>query len=316
MEIVLSYSTVLSSMDEDLKYSDPGYILINYKSIFPDYEIIDDLKQQFVFMVNKQLNKITDQQCIKMLLLLHKYDVLIYYIKLIEHVIWRFLRLETNPKHFCSYLIDPIKDDIIHFSHEFTGILTYLIKGSVYQNDLSSIKAGDFVFSMNLLKFCPFIKYDTYIDLEYAIQYGIIDVIDYVCKNYKCQSNRTICELACLYRQFELVKLMFTPENPINMANAAFGGDIEIIKWLHKSGAGFDITVCSSAAMGGNLEILKWLRGMGCPWDSSVCENAVLYGHTDVFIWAYENGCPMNRECCLVLADSSTELTNLILSCK
>ena len=51
----------------------------------------------------------------------------------------------------------------------------------------------------------------------------------------------------------------------------------------------------SRAAWGGNLEVLKWLHNTGCPWDSWTCAAAAYGGHLDVLQWAREHGCPWDE---------------------
>ena len=50
--------------------------------------------------------------------------------------------------------------------------------------------------------------------------------------------------------------------------------------------------VMEMAAYGGNLELVRWLRGEGCSWDKWACEYAIRKGHVEVLRWARENGCP------------------------
>ena len=49
---------------------------------------------------------------------------------------------------------------------------------------------------------------------------------------------------------------------------------------------------CSEAAFGGHLNVLRWLRMNGCPWDRKTIFYAVRGGHLNVLKWAYANSCP------------------------
>ena len=75
-------------------------------------------------------------------------------------------------------------------------------------------------------------------------------------------------------------------------AIAAFGGHLETLKWLHRSGFSMNEWTCTRAAEGGHLETLKWARENGCPWDCNVLRRAEARGHDGVAAWARNNGCP------------------------
>ena len=57
-----------------------------------------------------------------------------------------------------------------------------------------------------------------------------------------------------------------------------------------------DERVMADAAEGGNLEVVQWLRGEGCPWDSLTCHHAVFKSHVEVLRWVRANGCPFRAE--------------------
>jgi phosphoglycolate phosphatase-like HAD superfamily hydrolase len=52
---------------------------------------------------------------------------------------------------------------------------------------------------------------------------------------------------------------------------AAYGGHLEVLKWLHGAGCPWGIPTCYTAAMGGHLDMLKWLHSAGCPWGIQTC---------------------------------------------
>ena len=77
-------------------------------------------------------------------------------------------------------------------------------------------------------------------------------------------------------------------------SSAAYGGQLQMIKWLRAKGCPWDIYTSVSAARGGQLEVLQWMRAQDppCPWDSNVCYYAAEHGHLDVLRWARSQGCP------------------------
>lgn len=78
---------------------------------------------------------------------------------------------------------------------------------------------------------------------------------------------------------------------------AAFGGQLEVMKWLQAKGCPWGTMTSNWAAQGGHLEVLQWMRDQDppCPWDSYVCYQAALKGHLDVLRWAWRKGCPWSE---------------------
>ncbi|WZN63219.1 putative ankyrin repeat protein [Chloropicon roscoffensis] len=75
---------------------------------------------------------------------------------------------------------------------------------------------------------------------------------------------------------------------------AAYGGQLEVMKWLRAKGCPWGEVTSNWAAEGGHLELLQWMQDQDppCPWNSSVCYNAARKGHLDVLRWARSQGCP------------------------
>jgi hypothetical protein len=73
--------------------------------------------------------------------------------------------------------------------------------------------------------------------------------------------------------------------------HAALSGDIPTLEWLKAKEFSFAEIACANAAKAGHLPALQWLRANGCPWNSRTCEFAIS-GHLHVLQWAVANGCP------------------------
>ena len=73
---------------------------------------------------------------------------------------------------------------------------------------------------------------------------------------------------------------------------AAKGGQLEVLKWLHKVGYPWNPNTCAYAAQGGHLKILQWLRANDCPWGPVTCVWAAEYGHFELLKWARKNDSP------------------------
>ena len=85
-------------------------------------------------------------------------------------------------------------------------------------------------------------------------------------------------------------------ENPESdcCALAAFGGHLEVLKWLRMQDCPWDGR-CALAAQGGHLEVLQWAREQGCPWEEDLddqrmncCTHAARGGHLEVLEWLRE----------------------------
>ena len=65
---------------------------------------------------------------------------------------------------------------------------------------------------------------------------------------------------------------------------AAFGGHLELVKWLRAKGCPWGTWTSKLAARGGHLEVLQWMRAQDppCPWNWQVCYHAASAGHLEV----------------------------------
>jgi hypothetical protein len=81
-------------------------------------------------------------------------------------------------------------------------------------------------------------------------------------------------------------------------SNAACGGHLSVLQWLHANGCPWYENTCSKAARGGHLSVLQWFRANGCPWYELTCSQAARDGHLALLQWARANGCPWNEWTC------------------
>ena len=75
---------------------------------------------------------------------------------------------------------------------------------------------------------------------------------------------------------------------------AAYGGHLELVKWLRAKGCPWGKLTSLGAALAGRLEVLQWMRDQypPCPWDSDICYFTAREGHLDVLRWMRSQGCP------------------------
>ena len=85
---------------------------------------------------------------------------------------------------------------------------------------------------------------------------------------------------------------------------AAYGGHLEVMKWLRAKGCPWDTRTSRSAAHGGHLEVLQWMRAQdpSYPWYKEVCYYAAREGHLEVLRWARSQGCPWDGQALLAAA--------------
>ena len=91
-------------------------------------------------------------------------------------------------------------------------------------------------------------------------------------------------------------------------AEAAEGGKLDVLRWLHDNRCPCDERACAYAASKGHLKVLQWLRldgavdeeGWSCsaPWDETACACAASGGHLEVLQWLHDKGCPMEKDTC------------------
>jgi hypothetical protein len=74
--------------------------------------------------------------------------------------------------------------------------------------------------------------------------------------------------------------------------NAAFHGNLEMVKYCVENGCPMDVGACSAAAWQGHLDVLKYLHEHGCPWDSKTLHYAHHQNQIECLNYAIEHECP------------------------
>ena len=54
-----------------------------------------------------------------------------------------------------------------------------------------------------------------------------------------------------------------------------------MLKWARANDCPWDEWTCANAAEGGQLEVLKWARANDCPWDEHTRELAAAKGYVE-----------------------------------
>jgi hypothetical protein len=89
-------------------------------------------------------------------------------------------------------------------------------------------------------------------------------------------------------------------------AEAAGGGHLEALKWLHRRAVQWHVRTAACAAGKGHLELLQWAVSRGCPWNASdVLREAALGGHLHVLQWACQHVRAWSTEVCQLAAEQN-----------
>lgn len=267
MEDIFIDSEVLKSMAEEPLTRE--YINKYYTELVPDYYIVENLKNDFDFLVNNQLENIDDLENI--ILIVHKYRINKFYDKLIEHLAWKIMRLEFCPKNLCTI----IKNDIIRHNPDFSSCLKYLIF-----KDMTNLKPEDYLFSLPLMKKKRFLYQ---LSPEMPIKYEIFDVVKYLVENNKCEKS-DVCMFTAIY------------------------GKLEILKWARMVGCPWEKWMPAHAAEHGHFELLKWIMENGCEWQEYACNYAAKKGNFEILKWAVESGYPICKTWCSIAAKKNPEI--------
>lgn len=314
MENVLQESPVLESLiGHKLTNSD----ITVYKDILPDYELVNNLTEDFKFVYQEKYDKIKNIPDI--LYILRKYNIKNYYDKLLDYEIWKLLKLECKPRIMHPF----INCDIINRNKDFKKILKYL-----YSGHKKNMSVEDFIFCLELYKISP-CKLDKNVCIKNAIKYNAFDVVEILTKQYEGNFGREnmakymhdlyiyaaqygklniiewahkqgykldedINSLATTYGHLEILEWTkkIGLKSNVNLCSlAANNNHFDILKWAYENGYKLDESACEGAAKNGNFEMLKWIKEKGCNWNSYVCSNAALSGNLEMLQWAIEQGC-------------------------
>ena len=299
MEKIFICSKLLSSYVEEIGIEFNIEWLANNQHIFPECDILPN----YIWNVIHDDNciKLSDNDLITAIKILHKYDVYDYYQKLIVEFIIRVLLLHIVPKIYKQQqqqqLCSDIISDIIHYDDDFSDILCFLFG---YPTVLT---INDFVFSLPLLELGLHNNYSVHnnqISCFRCIRGGI-HVLDMLSETsfYETIKHNIFFAAAC---DGELAILDWVNEKNLPIHDiiayryAARNDHIDVLKWGHTNNISFDATIFNEVAYNGNLDALKWLISIGCKWNESTCELIARGGHLDILKWAIDIGCPWSDQ--------------------
>ena len=88
---------------------------------------------------------------------------------------------------------------------------------------------------------------------------------------------------------------MGCPMDSLTFGSAAWGGELEVCKFLKAEGLQFDAVTSLSAAGRGNIHVLEWLLDLGCDVNPFACQRAVYYGYFECLKWLRARGAPWDE---------------------
>jgi hypothetical protein len=119
-------------------------------------------------------------------------------------------------------------------------------------------------------------------------------------KNMVSDCNLPLINNAADENSFEIVKELRASGHELKCMfsyYAARSGNLEMLKWAHAEGCGWNNHVIGVVAAIGNIEMLKWCLDNGCPYKNSDIGQAAVRGHVAVLEWWKENDYDINEGC-------------------
>ena len=153
-----------------------------------------------------------------------------------------------------------------------------------------------------------------------------LELLKWIREEKKCEWGGGTINVAALRGNLEMVKYCVANECPIDVSaceNAASGGHLEVLKYLHEEAKApwdeytaylaasnghlhileylverkydqFDVDACRGAAMEGQLDCLKYLRETAkAPWDLMAVYFAHEYSRPECVQYLLDNNCPL-----------------------
>jgi len=179
-------------------------------------------------------------------------------------------------------------------------------------------------------------RYDNSFSVRVALGKGVVfynrrDVLDWTLQRQNIYSLKGICNVAGEEGRLDLLEEVWDKLEDFDNKrkyifysvddSAAFGGKLDVLKWLETKSTPISNYLCSnkavrgghlhilqwlkeekgwkvskgmyhSAADGGQLHVMKWLREQSCPWGEYTFMRAAKEGNMSILQWLHNEGCP------------------------
>ncbi len=154
-----------------------------------------------------------------------------------------------------------------------------------------------------------FQRYENNIDIYQICRHaglnGRFNVIDWIYKQGWICNEIEMIDFVVFGGNLDIVKLLHK-KNPSIIRHicqyASTYGKLDIYQWAYENGGYIDERLYSTAASNGHLHMIKHFRQLDNDhplWDEQTCMYAVIGGRLEVLKYLHENGCPWNKFCCV-----------------
>jgi hypothetical protein len=142
--------------------------------------------------------------------------------------------------------------------------------------------------------------------LEVATHRNSIRILKWLHETFGIIHSPRLCRDAAYHGNLEMLKYLrdcgeeWNEETCIALAE---NGHFEGLKWVREQGCPWDEYTLFHAAYGANFEVLKWAWEQGGYWDESTCSQVAKSGNLDMLKWVREHECPWDFRTCSSAAD-------------
>ena len=256
-----------------------------------------------------------------------------------NNALWKLFRRAGELGGVCrdicfQHILPSLNRTDIKFLYEVNPETRKLIKRSSRKRELkkrfkveemSSISTLEFAWEHKSLCTGAGVWYETYFCYKVA-QTNKLELLKWAREEKECEWDCRTINVAALRGNLEMVKYCVANECPIDVSaceNAASGGHLEVLKYLHEEAKApwdeytaylaasnghlhileylverkydqFVVDACRGSAMEGQLDCLKYLRETAkAPWDLMAVYFAHEYSRPECVQYLLDNNCPL-----------------------
>eukprot|EP00953_Heterococcus_sp_UTEX-ZZ885_P031703 16610-Heterococcus_DN1.PRE.7 len=131
----------------------------------------------------------------------------------------------------------------------------------------------------------------------------------------QCLCDTRACGEAASGGHMEIVRFLHESGCPWDVdtigVRAAESDNVELLRYLRQQGCVFTADAMTAAAALGHLQTCKFLRAEQCPWDAIACRYAALNSHVETLRWLHEQGCPWDVQAVRLVAAKSGDMPTI-----
>lgn len=138
-----------------------------------------------------------------------------------------------------------------------------------------------------------------------AARYGHLNSLELL--RDRCAPTKDTCEQAAIGGHIKCLDYLHEcgfPWTESTCTEAARNGQLECLVYAREHGCPWNVNTFAAAAQFGDVRILQYLRDNGCPWDNLAIEFAADYGNLECLRFLHEHGCPDSDHACFCAAEN------------